>query len=88
MLRDFKASVTKQSLVDLAVALVIALAAFALIRSLINNVVLPLVAIPGAVEFGGLGQQHHGPSSHDASGALHYTGHAHGAAGATGPDQQ
>lgn len=54
MLRDFKAFVTKQSLVDLAVGLVIALAAFALIRSLINNVLLPVIAIPGAVEFGGL----------------------------------
>ena len=28
------------------------------------------------------------PSGHDASGALHYTGHAHSAAGANGPDQQ
>ncbi len=54
MLREFKAFVTRQSLVDLAVGLVIALAAFALIRSLINNVVLPLIAIPGAVDFGGL----------------------------------
>lgn len=54
MLRDFKAFVTKQSLVDLAVGLVIALAAFALIKSLISNVVLPVIAIPGSVEFGGL----------------------------------
>ena len=28
------------------------------------------------------------PSGHDASGALHYTGHAHTAAGTTGSDQQ
>ena len=27
------------------------------------------------------------PSGHDASGTLHYTGHAHNAAGANGPDQ-
>ncbi len=54
MLRDFKAFVTKQSLVDLAVGLVIALAAFGLIRSLVTNIVLPVIAIPGSADFGGL----------------------------------
>lgn len=54
MLREFKAFVTRQSLVDLAVGLVVALAAYALVRSLINNIALPLIAIPGSVEFGGL----------------------------------
>jgi large conductance mechanosensitive channel len=60
VLRDFKAFVTKQSLVDLAVGLVIALAAFALIKSLITNVVLPLIAVPGSVEFSSLSLQLNG----------------------------
>ena len=60
LLRDFKAFVTRQSLVDLAVGLVIALAAFALIRSLISNIVLPLIAVPGSVQFGGLKVTVHG----------------------------
>ena len=41
MLRDFKAFVTKQSLVDLAVGLVIALAAFALITNLLKCIPTP-----------------------------------------------
>jgi large conductance mechanosensitive channel len=54
VLREFKAFVTRRSLVDLAVGLVIALAAFALIKSLITNIVLPIIAVPGSVEFSSL----------------------------------
>ena len=54
MLRDFQAFVTKESLVNLGVAVVLAIAFGTLIRSLVTNLLLPLVAIPGDSDFGSL----------------------------------
>jgi large conductance mechanosensitive channel len=54
VLRDFKAFVTRESLIDLAIAVVIAIAFGTLIRSLVVNVFLPVFAIPGSVDFGDL----------------------------------
>lgn len=51
VLRDFKAFVTRESLVNLGVAVVLAIAFGALIRSLVTNLLLPLVAIPGESDF-------------------------------------
>jgi large conductance mechanosensitive channel len=51
VIRDFREFLTKGSFVDLAVAVVLALAAADLIRSLVVNVALPLVAIPGKFNF-------------------------------------
>lgn len=60
MLREFRSFVTRPALVDLAVGLVMALAAFGLIKSLITNVVLPVIAIPGAADFSRLSLTVHG----------------------------
>lgn len=54
MLRDFKAFVTRDTLVELAIAVVIAIAFGTLIRSLVVNVFLPVFAIPGSVDFSDL----------------------------------
>jgi large conductance mechanosensitive channel len=54
VLRDFQAFVTKESLVNLGVAVVLAIAFGTLIRSLVTNLLLPLVAIPGESDFGAL----------------------------------
>lgn len=51
MIRDFRDFLTKGSFVDLAVAVVLAIAAADLIRSLVVNVALPLIAIPGKFDF-------------------------------------
>ncbi len=54
MLRDFKAFVTKESLVNLGVAVVLAIAFGTLVRSLVANLLLPLLAVPGDTDFGDL----------------------------------
>ena len=54
MLRDFRDFVTRGSVVELAVAVVVALALVNLLRSLVVDVVTPLVGIAGGLDFGGL----------------------------------
>ena len=54
MLRDFRDFVTRGSVVELAVAVVVAVALVNLLRSLVVDVVTPLVGIAGGLEFGGL----------------------------------
>ena len=51
MLRDFRDFALRGSVVDLAVGVVIGVAFGAVIRSLVENLLLPLVAIPGEVDF-------------------------------------
>ena len=54
MLRDFREFVTRGPVVDLAVAVVVAVALVALLKSLVVDVVTPLVGALGGVDFGGL----------------------------------
>ena len=55
MLRDFRDFVLRGSLLDLAVALVLGLAFAALVTSLVDNLIMPLVAaIIGEPDFRGL----------------------------------
>ena len=54
MLRDFKAFVTKESMVNLGVAVVLAIAFGTLVRSLVANLLLPVLAVPGDTDFGDL----------------------------------
>lgn len=54
MLRDFRDFVTRGPVVDLAVAVVVALALVNLLRSLVIDVVGPLVGIAGGLDFGDL----------------------------------
>lgn len=54
MLRDFRDFVTRGSVVELAVAVVVAFALVNLLRSLVTDVVTPLVGVAGGLDFGGL----------------------------------
>ena len=54
MLRDFRDFVTRGSVVELAVAVVVAVALVALLKSLVVDVVTPLVGVAGGLDFGGL----------------------------------
>ena len=54
MLRDFQSFVTRGPVVDLAVAVVVAVALVALLKSLVVDVVTPLVGVAGGVDFGSL----------------------------------
>jgi large conductance mechanosensitive channel len=54
VLREFRDFVTRGSVVELAVAVVVALALVSLLRSLVVDVVTPLVGIAGGLDFGGL----------------------------------
>lgn len=54
MLRDFQTFVTRGPVVDLAVAVVVAVALVALLKSLVVDVVTPLVGVVGGVDFGSL----------------------------------
>lgn len=54
MLSDFKEFVTRGPVVDLAVAVVVAVALVALLKSLVVDVVTPLVGVAGGVDFGSL----------------------------------
>ena len=54
MLRDFRDFVTRGPVVDLAVAVVVALALVNLLRSLVVDVVTPVVGVAGGLDFGGL----------------------------------
>lgn len=54
MLRDFKAFLLRGNVVDLAVAVVIGAAFGAVVTALVADLVTPLIAIPGGVDFSGL----------------------------------
>lgn len=51
MLKDFKAFVLRGNVVDLAVGIVIGAAFGTLVSSLVKNILTPLLAIPGTVNF-------------------------------------
>jgi large conductance mechanosensitive channel len=48
---DFKAFITKGNVIDLAVAVVIGLAFQAVVTALVNDIVMPLISIPGSHDF-------------------------------------
>ncbi len=50
---DFRAFITKGNVVDLAVAVVIGLAFQAVITALVNDIINPLIGIPGKTDFSG-----------------------------------
>ena len=54
MLREFKAFVLRGNVVDLAVGIVIGAAFGTVVSSLVKNVLTPLLAIPGTVNFADL----------------------------------
>jgi large conductance mechanosensitive channel len=54
VLRDFRDFVTRGPVVDLAVAVVVALALVNLLRSLVVDVVTPVVGVAGGLDFGQL----------------------------------
>jgi large conductance mechanosensitive channel len=51
MLNDFKAFLLRGNIIDLAVAVVIGGAFGAVVTSLVTNILTPLLAIPGKVDF-------------------------------------
>lgn len=57
MLRDFKAFVLRGNVVDLAVGIVIGAAFGTVVSSLVKNILTPLLAIPGTVNFADLQAQ-------------------------------
>ena len=54
MLKEFRDFVTRGSVVELAVAVVVALALVNLLRSLVADVVTPVVGIAGGLDLGGI----------------------------------
>jgi large conductance mechanosensitive channel len=54
LLKDFKAFILRGNVVDLAVAVVIGAAFGSLVTSLVENLLTPLVAIPGTRDFSDL----------------------------------
>ena len=54
MLKDFKAFVLRGNVIDLAVAVVIGTAFGALVTSFVENLLTPLIAIPGTRDFSDL----------------------------------
>lgn len=54
MLKDFKAFLLRGNVVDLAVAVVIGAAFGAVVTSLVENVLTPIIGIPGEADFSGL----------------------------------
>ena len=51
MLRDFKTFILRGNVVDLAVGVVIGVAFAAVVGSLVRDVLTPIIAIPGDVDF-------------------------------------
>lgn len=51
MLRDFKAFVLRGNVVDLAVGVVIGAAFAAVVTSFVDNILTPIIAIPGSADF-------------------------------------
>ena len=54
MLKDFKTFILRGNVVDLAVGVVIGTAFAAVVGSLVSDILTPIVAIPGSVDFGEL----------------------------------
>jgi large conductance mechanosensitive channel len=54
VLRDFKTFVLRGNVVDLAVGVVIGAAFAAVVTSFVENILTPVIAIPGSVDFGDL----------------------------------
>ena len=54
MLQDFKAFILRGNVVDLAVGVVIGVAFAGVVGSFVTNLLTPLIAIPGEVDFSGL----------------------------------
>ena len=54
MLKDFKAFVLRGNVVDLAVGVVIGAAFAAVVTSFVENILTPIIAIPGSVDFSDL----------------------------------
>ena len=54
MLKEFKAFLLRGNVVDLAVGIVIGAAFVAVVTSLVNNILTPIIAIPGSVDFSSL----------------------------------
>lgn len=54
MLRDFKAFILRGNVVDLAVGVVIGAAFAAVVTSFVDNILTPIIAIPGSADFGDL----------------------------------
>ncbi len=54
MLKDFKAFILRGNVVDLAIAVIIGAAFGAVVTSLVEDVVTPILAIPGETNFGEL----------------------------------
>ena len=51
MLKDFKAFVLRGNVVDLAVGVVIGAAFAAVVTSFVDNILTPIIAIPGSADF-------------------------------------
>jgi large conductance mechanosensitive channel len=54
MLKDFKAFVLRGNVVDLAVGVVIGAAFAAVVASFVDNILTPIIAIPGSADFSDL----------------------------------
>jgi large conductance mechanosensitive channel len=54
MFKDFKKFLMQGNIVDLAVAVVIGVAFGALVKSLVTNILTPIIAIPGKTDFSAL----------------------------------
>ncbi len=54
MLKDFKAFILRGNVVDLAVGVVIGAAFGTLVKALVEDLLTPLIAIPGSTDFGAL----------------------------------
>lgn len=54
MLKEFKGFILRGNVVDLAVGIVLGVAFATVVQSLVANLLTPLIAIPGTVDFGSL----------------------------------
>ena len=54
MLKEFKGFILRGNVVDLAVGIVIGAAFAAVVTSLVENILTPIIGIPGGVDFGRL----------------------------------
>jgi large conductance mechanosensitive channel len=54
VLKDFKAFILRGNVVDLAVGVVIGAAFAAVVTSFVDNILTPIIAIPGSADFGDL----------------------------------
>ncbi len=54
MLKEFKGFILRGNVVDLAVGIVIGVAFASVVNSLVSNILMPLIGIPGGVDFSSL----------------------------------